>query len=120
MTQWRGMPPPGYTPPPRRYGLVGNIPNLDHSSQGLGIVELCDRGWTLKLIEKFLGDEDRRDAVNHWANFSGKKIYLTTRVVAAEAMREFEVDFIRSANRRKLSREFVDSVLERCRGQRPT
>lgn len=119
MTQWRGMSPPGSRPTPeRRYGLVGAMKTLDYFSPGLGIDELHTRGWTEKLVEKFLGDEDRRDSVAHWANFSGKKIYLIARVETAEAMPEFEADFILSARRRKLSQEFVEATLKRCRDLR--
>jgi hypothetical protein len=109
------MPPPGYKAPARRYGLVGEMPDLDYFSEGVGVDELRERGWTLVLIEKFLGDEDRRDAVNHWANFSGKKVYLMGRIEAAESMPEFEAEFIRSASRRKLLPDFTKAVVERCR-----
>jgi hypothetical protein len=118
MTQWRGMPPPGYKPPERRYGLLGATPELNAYLPGLCIKELRARGWTLKLIEKFLGDEDRRDSVAHWANFSGKNVYLVARVEAAEAMPEFEADFVMSARRRNLAPDYVKAVVARCRGFR--
>jgi len=118
MTQWRGMGPPGSKPPERGYGLLGASPKLDSFGPGLCIQELRARGWTLKLIEKFLGDEDRRDSVNHWANFSGKKVYLVARVEAAESMPEFEVDFVISARRRNLAPDYVDAVIARCKGFR--
>lgn len=118
MTQWRNMGPPGSKPPEPQYGLLGATPKFDFFGPGLGIDDLRARGWTLKLIDKFLGDEDRRDAVDHWANFSGKKIYLVARVELAEAMPEFEVDFITSARRRNLPQDYVDGVIARCKGFR--
>jgi len=118
MTQWRNMGPPGLKPPERRYGLLGATPQLDCFGPGLSIDDLRARGWTLKLIEKFLGDEDRRDSVSHWANFSGKKVYLIARVESAEAKPEFEADFIISARRRNLPRDYVDVVTARCKGFR--
>jgi hypothetical protein len=58
-----------------------------------GIDGLRARGWTLKLIERFLGDEDCSDSVSHWANFSSKKLYLVARVESTEAMPEFGPSF---------------------------
>ena len=92
MTQWRNMGPPGSKPTERRYGLLGARPKFDCFGPGLGIDDLRARGWTVKLIEKFLGDEDRRDSVSHWANFSGKKVYLVARVESA-ANREINREF---------------------------
>jgi hypothetical protein len=61
----------------RQIEACSSVPDLSFGpGPGLCIQELRARGWTLKLIEKFLGDEDRRDSINHWANFSGKKVYL--------------------------------------------
>jgi hypothetical protein len=65
MTQWRNMGPPGSEPLERRYGLLGATPKLDSFGPALGIDDLRARGWTLTLIEKFLGDEDRRDSVKY-------------------------------------------------------
>lgn len=115
MTQWRGMGPPGSKPPEPRHGLVGAMPQLEYFGPGLGMDDLRGRGWTRGLIDKYLGDEDRRDSVDHWANFAGKKVYLVARVEAAEAMPEFQMDFLASARRRKLPRRFVNSVIARCR-----
>jgi hypothetical protein len=116
MTQWRGMGSPESKPCERRFGLLGASPKLDTFGPGLCVQELRARGWTLKLIEKFLGDEDRRDSVNHWANHSGKKMYLVARIEAAESMSEFEADFVISARRRNLAPEYVDAVIARCKG----
>ena len=98
--------------------MAGPMNMLGYSSPGLGMDELRNRGWTARLIEKYLGDEDRRDPVEHWANFAGKNVYFVARVEKAEAMPEFEVDFILSAKRRKLPQEFVDTTLKRCRALR--
>ena len=114
MTQWRGVMPLRT----KQYGMVGPMNMLGYSSPGLDMNELRNRGWTAKLIEKYLGNEDRRDSVAHWANFTGKKVYYIARVEKAEAMAEFEVDFIQSAKRRKLPQEFVDTTLQRCRALR--
>jgi hypothetical protein len=86
-----------------------------YDAPGFDMDDLRIRGWTPKLIEKYLGDEDRRDPVLHWANFSGKKVYLVARVELAEAIPEFEVDFKLSARRRRLQKDFVEATIGRCR-----
>ena len=116
MTQWRGMGRPGPRPERiKQYGVVGPIQMPVYDAPGFDMDDLRNRGWTPKLIEKYLGDEDRRDPVLHWANFSGKKVYLVARVELAEAIPEFEVDFTLSARRRRLQNDFVEATIGRCR-----
>lgn len=71
------------------------------------------RGWTRRLIEKFLGVPDDFVSVNHWLNWSGKRAWLIQTVELAEMTREFELSFLRSAKIRKISREQADAVIER-------
>lgn len=106
MTQRRSM----WALHPKKYGLTGPMKMLSYSSLGFGMDELRTRGWTAKLIEKCIGDEDCRDLVAHWANFTGKNVYFVVRVEKAETMPEFEVDFILFAKRRRLPQNFVDTV----------
>src|SRR5688572_1927020 len=51
--------------------------------------DLQSRGWTRSLIKRFLGEDDYRESVNHWANFSGKSMFYRERVLAAERCEEF-------------------------------
>ena len=43
------------------------------------------RGWTEAAIRKVLGEPDSWASVAHYRNFTGKRMYLTKRVVAAES-----------------------------------
>jgi len=45
------------------------------SSEGVLVdaVDLFACGWTEDLIRKFLGEEDGRAPVDHYANFQGKR-----------------------------------------------
>ena len=45
-------------------------------------------------------------------------VFGTDRVESAEAMPKFEADFMISAQRRNLPRDYVDIVIARCRGFR--
>ena len=114
MTQWRGMPPPGSRPRDRVEGLVPRLSQDDHFTPAINLEDLRARSWTTALVQRHLGDEDRRDAVNHWANFSGKRMYYLERVEMAEASPTFSADFAKSAQRRHLSKETVQAVEARC------
>lgn len=114
MAQWRGMRPPGAPIAEKSWGLTP--PPEDAPSQGGGIdrAQLAIRGWTPALITKHLGDRDWRDPVDHWANFTGKDVFLLARVELAEGSEAFAKDFAASAKRRKLSADVTAEVLERC------
>ncbi len=58
--------------------------------------QMLARGWTRRLIGHFLGTDDGRVRVAHWANFQGTPIYAIARVEAAEATDEFAKEFLRS------------------------
>lgn len=108
MTQWRGMRDPTLPPPPpKNWGLTPVAKKLDYLGPALSRWDLRGRGWTDALIRKYLGDHDRRDSVDHWANFTGRDMYWTARVELAEAMEQFEADFLASAKRRKLTAETI-------------
>jgi hypothetical protein len=49
---------------------------------------------------------------------SGRVDDAVFEAIQAEAMPEFEVDFIISARRRNLPRDYVDVVIARCKGFR--
>jgi hypothetical protein len=76
MSQWRGMAAPGSKPRVKAEALVPRLSTYSYISPAIGLDDLRKRGWTIVLVQRHLGDEDRRDAVSHWANFSGKKVYL--------------------------------------------
>ena len=69
----------------------------------LDVVELSERGWTETLIRRFLGAPDGWKAVNHWANWTGKRTYFLERVLNAEDSPEFADALSRSFRRRKIS-----------------
>jgi hypothetical protein len=114
MSQWRGMAAPGSKPHVKAEGLVPRLSIDSYTSPAISLDDLRKRGWTIAIVQRHLGDEDRRDAVTHWANFSGKKMYLLARVEMAEASSAFAEEFARSAQRRRLSKERVDAVEARC------
>src|SRR5207248_5395511 len=62
----------------------------------LDVDALFQRGWTESLIRKYLGQPDRWETVNHWANFRGKRTYYLGRVETAEANSQFQRDYERS------------------------
>lgn len=72
-----------------------DIRYLDHA-------QLADRGWTRALVARFLKRPDSWGTVHHWANFKGKALYDTERVIAAETSAEFAAIFARSVRRRNI------------------
>ena len=68
----------------------------------LNAVELSERGWTEMLIRRFLGTPDRWEAVNHWANWTGKRTYFLERILNAEDSPEFADALSKSFRRRKI------------------
>jgi hypothetical protein len=82
------------------------------------VKDLLKRGWTHTLIDHFLGREDYRNPVDHFRNYSGKKMFVRRRVELIEASREFECSFTASAKRRKMSEAAVDEVRVRIEGLR--
>ncbi len=65
------------------------------------------------MIDSLLSEPDMWGPVNHWANWTGKKLYLAVRVRAVESSVEFAEAFRKSLARRKLSQEFTHAVLSR-------
>ena len=65
------------------------------------------------MIKRFLGEEDRRLSVDHWANFAGARAWQIDRVERAESTTAFEEYFRKSARRRKLSPAVEKDVLRR-------
>jgi len=78
----------------------------------LDVVSLSERGWTETLIRRFLGAPDRWEAVDHWANWTGKRTYFLERVQNAEDSSEFENAFSRSLCRRKISQKQLAEFTE--------
>ena len=106
--QWRGTRPP-YQP------LEGKVPRINHGRDDnvIGIEDLKKRGWTDAMIRDYLGDEDLRTSVDHWANFSGRKVWFIERVNAAESMADFKERFLASLRRRTLPKKTIIEVLNR-------
>src|SRR5438067_10844683 len=87
------------------------------SSEGVLVdaVDLFACGWTEDLIRKFLGEEDGRARVDHYANFQGKRLWRMTRVAFAERTEEFQAELALSVARRSLTPKPVRAFLEaRC------
>ena len=66
------------------------------------VYQLRQRGWTEGLIRRFLGEPDDWEPVNHYANFTGKRVYSLQRVEATEADESFDCAFRASVKRRKI------------------
>jgi hypothetical protein len=75
--------------------------------------QLWQRGWRPRMVEALLGKEDYRAPVNHYRNFSGKKMFEKWRVEAAEASDEFRRMF--TARCRGPLGSFGQEVLARSR-----
>lgn len=75
----------------------------------LDVHRLRARGWTEALILRFLGAPDAMEPVDHWANFTGKRVYFLERVELAEASTAFGTAFKASVRRRKLNQAALDS-----------
>jgi hypothetical protein len=56
-----------------------------HTNKDFTVEDLLTRGCTRTLIERFLEPEDYRDPVNHFRNYSGKKMFQRRRVELIEA-----------------------------------
>jgi hypothetical protein len=83
------------------------------SNEDLDLRQLLQRGWTRRMVQDLLGKEDYRATVNHFRNFSGKKMFERKRVEGAEASEEFRSLFTASAKRRGFSRKELKEVLAR-------
>lgn len=73
----------------------------------LDVEDLRSRGWTDALIHRFLGAPDRFEPVDHFRNFTGKRVYFLERIELAEASKDFAAAFKASVRRRKLG---IDAV----------
>jgi hypothetical protein len=71
----------------------------------LALQDLRARGWTEHLVRRFLGLADRTEAVQHWLNSRGRRLYFLGRVEAAEATEAFAVAYARSLDRRRIPDE---------------
>ena len=78
----------------------------------IDVADLRQRGWTESLINRFLGQHDDIGHVEHYANFSGKRLYLLTRVRGIEKQAEFDDAFMRSTKRRKLDEKTIKQMLD--------
>jgi hypothetical protein len=100
----------------QRMADAGSIRNVQPRDQPfLSIQTLRWRGWSRGMVKDLLGVEDRRDPVDHWFNFSGKKMYALDRVERAESLMIFETRFLEACKRSREFREMKDDVLEDCR-----
>jgi ankyrin repeat protein len=96
--------------------LTSNEPAKDQNvktNEDFTVEDLLKRGWTRTLIDHFLGTEDYRNPVDHFRNYSGKKVFIRRRVELVEASPEFENSFVASAKRREMSDAAVDEVRAR-------
>ncbi len=89
-----------------------DIRYLDHA-------QLADRGWTRALVARLLKRPDSWGTVNHWANFKGKALYDTERVIAAETSAEFAAIFARSVRRRNIG-EAAIAAFKKARAEHDT
>ena len=101
---------------PERIERLGPIRNVQPRDQPfLSVKDLQSRGWTLRMIDSLLGAEDRRDPVDHWLNYSGRKMYALDRVERAEGLSCFESAFESVCRRNSALLAMKEQVLERAR-----
>ena len=79
------------------------IPCDDHLYFDLPMLQA--RGWTDSLVHKYLGSPDSWAPVEHWANFTGKRLWHLRRVEGCEADSAFEKDYRASLKRRRIDPE---------------
>ena len=107
---------PGEGPEVQTTKLTSNEPAKDQNvktEEDFTVEDLLKRGWTHTLIDHFLGREDYRNPVNHFRNYSGKKVFIRRRVELVEASPQFESSFMASAKRRQISDAAVDEIRAR-------
>jgi hypothetical protein len=116
MTLWYNIP--------HRKVLEGIVPRAtaaDGNAPALDLFDLQSRGWTRTLVDRYLGHEDRSEAVGNGHYYSPKKLFLLERVESAEIMPEFVADMERSVRRRRLTaQEAADYASRRAGGQKMT
>lgn len=78
----------------------------------LSVDELKLRGWTESQIKRFLGEADDWEPVNHWANFTGKRMYFLDRVESVEQSEVFEKALLQSMKRRKFTKSKIAAARE--------
>ena len=78
----------------------------------LEVTELKERGWTDTLIRNFLGMPHAWGTVNHFRNFTGKKLWNLQTVHEIEASEAFEEAFRLSVKRRRLTDSTVEKMME--------
>jgi len=78
----------------------------------LSVVQLAERGWTERMVRRLLGRPDRWGNVDHWKNWTGKRLYYLDRVEIAEGLPDFQKMFGNSAKRRKLEPVRIEEFLE--------
>lgn len=90
--------------------------NLEsETNKDFTVEDLLTRGWTRTLIGRFLEREDYRNPVDHFRNYSGKKMFQRRRVELIEASAQFEAAFVLSARRRRLAPERTEDTCTRIR-----
>jgi hypothetical protein len=90
-----------------------NVYPSDH--EHLSVRELHRRGWSRRMIARLLGLEDRRDSVEHWANYAGRKMFALDRVERLESLELFEQLFLRACRHSAEFRAMKQEVLNRSR-----
>lgn len=78
---------------------------MDEYELYLDVAQLSSRGWTERLIARFLGKPDQFKPVDHWKNWVGKRAFFLERIQIAEALPDFQTALGRSIRRRELSDE---------------
>ena len=84
---------------------------LDTDHLYLSVVHLIERGWSERMVRRFLVRPDRWGNVDHWKNWTGKRLYYLGRVEIAEGLPEFQKMFGNSAKRRKLEPARIEEFL---------
>jgi hypothetical protein len=83
----------------------------EHKLMYADLDALRARGWTDRLVKRFLGRPDWHAPVNHWANSTGKYLYDLARVQSIERTDEFRAEFERSHRIPFASSEEVEAFI---------
>lgn len=77
--------------------------------------KLKERGWTDRIIKKFIPLCDKEKKNPYYASTSPMKLYLSKRVEQIEQTGEFKKEFIKSQPRKKSSQKAVKTKLQKIK-----
>lgn len=91
--------------------LKDNQSKEEYLSRG----KLKERGWTDRIIKKFMSLCDKEKKNPYYASASPMKLYLLQRIEKIEKSNEFKKEIIESQPRKKSSQKAVETKLQKIR-----